>query len=342
MVTARTLLGLCSEMSQHPTLRALRALSIASIATVVCGCSSAPDAGSASEDVGADAPLPSEGDSAASVDDTGSLETAASSNSESASDVEDTGTAVPPDADASTLGDTSLDASLDAPLDAPKDAPVKPGDGAVSELVIMPLGDSITGEPHTYREPLYGKLTSAGCKVHFVGSQTDVYATIPEKNHEGHPGFTIGNIATSIDGWLKAAPPKIVLMMIGTNDIAWWYAGTAAEAADNHAKLLDQVLSDAPSAWVIVASIPPESSSIIEPNKVDRATLATQLNVEIKKRVQTRIDAGKKVRFADVNAALSVSDLRDGIHPTDAGYVKIADVWFKALQPIAGCLGGTP
>jgi hypothetical protein len=239
--------------------------------------------------------------------------------------------------DTSVVGETGSDtASSDTRAETVVEA------GPSIELVIMPFGDSITGEPHTYREPLYTKLVAAGCTVKFVGSQTDVYASIPQKDHEGHPGFTIGDMAKSTDTWMSAHPPKIVLMMIGTNDIAWWYAGTAAEVADAHAKLLDQILADAPTAWVVAASIPPESSVIVEPNKYDRATFTNTVNAEIKKRIDARITAGKKVRFADVNAALTVADLRDGIHPTVPGYAKIADVWFTALKPIAGCLGGAP
>ena len=244
----------------------------------------------------------------------------------------------PNDGGSDAGGDAASDTSApDGGVDG-----ARPDAGPPTELVIMPFGDSITGEPHTYREPLYGQLTAAGCTVRFVGSQTETYATIPQKNHEGHPGFTIGDVAKSTDGWIAAAPPHYVLMLIGTNDIAWWYAGTAAEVADAHAALLDRILADAPDAWVVVGSLPPQSSVIVEPNKYDRAVFATTVNTEIKKRIDVRIAAGKKVRFADVNAALTVADLRDGIHPTTAGYAKLADVWFRALKPIAGCLAAAP
>ena len=65
-------------------------------------------------------------------------------------------------------------------------------------------------------------------------------------------------------------------------------------------------------------------------------------NAAMKQRVDARIALGKKVRFADVNAALTLGELRDGIHPTAAGYDAVAGVWFQALQPVSACLGGTP
>jgi len=299
----------------------IASLSLALLVTGI-GCSSG-DGGASADDAGEDGP---------------GSDTGAVASDAAPTDARDAHSDAPTDSHAA--GDVVTETAADAPTDTATDTKV--GDVVTGDLVIMPFGDSITGEPHTYREPLYGSLTSAGCTVHFVGSQTDVYATIPEKNHEGHPGFTIGDMAKSTDGWIAAAPAKIVLMMIGTNDIAWWYAGTAAEVGDAHAKLMDQILADAPGAWLVVASIPPESSTIVEPNKFDRADFTNLVNAEIEKHVDERIAAGKKVRFANVNAALTVADLRDGIHPTTAGYAKVSDVWLGALKPIAACLGATP
>ena len=171
-----------------------------------------------------------------------------------------TGAAPPQDAGIADAGAKPDSGVIAGDAGLPADAGANLGDAGPG-LVIMPLGDSITGEPHTYRETLYGLLTTAGCAVHFVGSQYDQYATIPEKNHEGHPGWTIGNIAGSVDGWLLSTPPRYVLLMIGTNDVAWWCAQTGAQVADAHAALVDQILADAPGAWGIVASISPWTST---------------------------------------------------------------------------------
>jgi lysophospholipase L1-like esterase len=123
-------------------------------------------------------------------------------------------------------------------------------------------------------------------------------------------------------------------MMIGTNDVAWWCAQTGAQVADTNAALIDQILADLPNAWVVVASIPPLSSSIIQPNNVDRAQLGQDYNAALQQRVQARIAAGEHVRWADVYSVLSVSDLYDGVHPIQAAADKVAQVWFDALTPI--------
>jgi lysophospholipase L1-like esterase len=232
--------------------------------------------------------------------------------------------------DAAPVGDAGASDAGGAPDGTGADGTIPTG-----TLTVMPLGDSITlGVNGGYRNHLWDLLTGAGRTLDYVGSQYDQYAKAPDKDHEGPPGWTIGNIADAVDAWLATYAPGYVLLMIGTNDVAWWCAMTASEVADQHAALVDRVLGNRPEAWVVVASIPPESSSVIQPNDVDRAQLAVDFNVEIRARVQTRIDAGARVRFADVNAVLTVSDLYDGIHPTEDAHATIAQVWFDALQPI--------
>ncbi len=206
-------------------------------------------------------------------------------------------------------------------------------------LKVMPLGDSITlGVNGGYRNNLYTGLADAGCGVNYVGSQVDPYAVCIDKNHEGHPGFTIGDIATHVDGWLASAQPDYVLLMVGTNDVAWWSADTGAQIADRHAQLVDRIFADRPGVWIIVASIPPLASNVIAPNSVDRAQLGRDLNAAIKTRVDARIAAGKRIRFADVYASLVVADLYDGVHPTQVAHAKVAEVWRKALLPITVCV----
>lgn len=206
----------------------------------------------------------------------------------------------------------------------------------------MPLGDSITlGVNGGYRNTLHTSLTAQGCGVNFVGSQFDQYAVVGDKDHEGHPGFTISDISAQVDGWLGGYTPDYVLLMIGTNDIAWWTAETGAQIADRHAALVDKVLAKRPNAMVIVASVPPIASSLIAPNNVDRAQLGRDLNAGIQSRMATRQAAGKKVRFADVYSKLSLGDLYDGVHPTQAAHAKVSAAMFEALSPTVSCSAPT-
>jgi len=216
-----------------------------------------------------------------------------------------------------------------------------PADGRPESLVIMPLGDSITGEAHAYREPLYELLTGAGCPTRFVGSQYDPRASIPERNHEGHSGWTVQDIARGVGAWLADARPDYVLLLIGTNDLAWSCAETGAQVAERHAALMDAILDGLPTAWLVVGSIPPESPSIVDSAGADRAQLTVDFNAAMKRHIESRMAQGKRVRYADVSGALTLSDLRDGIHPTERGYLQVAQAWSRALEPIAKCLGGS-
>ncbi len=208
---------------------------------------------------------------------------------------------------------------------------------------IMPLGDSITlGVNGGYRNVLYTDLQGASCGVNYVGSQYDQYCVAADKDHEGHPGFTIGDISTNADAWLASAQPDFVLLMIGTNDIAWWSAETAQQIGARHAALIDQIFADRPDAWVIVASIPPITSQTIAPNSVDRAQLGRDLNAQIEANVASRQAAGKRIRFADVYSVLSTAELYDGVHPTQAAHAKVSQVWFDALAPLVNCAAPMP
>ena len=202
---------------------------------------------------------------------------------------------------------------------------------------IMPLGDSITlGVNGGYRNNLYTGLLQNNCGMSFVGTQSDQNAQVADRNHEGHPGFTIGDIASSVDDWLYSTAPDIILLMAGTNDIAWWTAENAAQIGVRHNALIDQLRAARPNAWIFVASIPPESSAIIMPNNIDRATLVQQFNAVIRSNVDARVAAGQQVRFVDVNSVLTTADLYDGIHPTEAAHAKVAQ---KFLDDIRAALG---
>ena len=200
---------------------------------------------------------------------------------------------------------------------------------------IMPLGDSITlGVSGGYRNNLYTALQKKNCGVSYVGSQSDPYTRVADKRHEGHPGKTIDDVAKEVKGWLNAYQPDIVLLMIGTNDVAWWTFENGKQTGARHDALIGQIRAARPNAWILVASIPPVSSALIEPNKVDRAVLVQQFNAAIRANVQARQAAGQRVPFVDVNAALSTADLYDGVHPTEAAHAKVAQKWLDALLPL--------
>ena len=217
------------------------------------------------------------------------------------------------------------------------DSSPAPGGQLQSCTGIMPLGDSITlGVNGGYRNNLYTGLQQNNCGVSYVGTQSDQWTRVADKDHEGHSGLTIGGIAGSVNAWMATTQPNIILLMIGTNDTAWWTAENADQIGARHNALIDQLRAVRPSAWIFVASIPPQASAIIQPNNIDRAVLTQQLNAVIHSNVDARAAAGQRVRFVDVNSVLTTADLYDGIHPTEAAHAKVAQ---KLLDAVRAALG---
>ena len=223
----------------------------------------------------------------------------------------------------------------------PSPAPAIPGGTQLQSCAnIMALGDSITlGMNGGYRNNLYTGLLQNNCGVSYVGTQSDQWTRVADKDHEGHPQFGIDQIAGSVNTWIAATQPNIILLMIGTNDTAWWTAQSADQIGARHNALIDQLRTARPNAWIFVASIPPQTSAIIQPNNINRAVLAQQFNAVVRKNVDARVAAGQRVRFVDVNSVLTTADLYDGIHPTEAGHAKVAQ---KFLEVIRAALSSTP
>ena len=202
---------------------------------------------------------------------------------------------------------------------------------------IMPLGDSITlGFNGGYRNNLYAGLQQNNCGVSYVGTESDPSTRVADKHHEGHPRFGIDQVADKVNTWIADTQPNIILLMIGTNDTAWWTTQNADEIAARHGELLDQLRTARPNAWVFVASIPPQTSAIIEPINVDRVDLTQQVNALIRKNVDARTATGERVRFVDIHSVLTTADLYDGIHPTEEGHAKIAQKFLEGIRATLG------
>jgi lysophospholipase L1-like esterase len=169
-----------------------------------------------------------------------------------------------------------------------------------------------------------------------VGTLSDPNTHVADKDHEGHLGLTIGDIANSVNAWTASTQPNIVLLMAGTNDTAWWSAANAEQIGARHDALIDQLRAARPDAWIFVASIPPQAPAIIQPNNIDRAVLTQEVNAVIRRNVDARAAAGQRVRLVDVNSALTAADLYDGIHPTEAAHAKIAQKFLEAMRAALG------
>jgi Ca2+-binding RTX toxin-like protein len=212
---------------------------------------------------------------------------------------------------------------------------------------VMPLGDSITyGAPLAstsggYRGPLWNHLTASNLPIDFVGSAAN--GKFEDIDHEGHGGWTINEIDGAVDGWLTAATPDVVLLIIGTNDTNVG-SPTPADIAARLSNLIDDISARPDPPTIFIGPIPP---MVAQP--ADRVALAQGYNALIPDLIAQKRAAGIDITFVpmgDLTAAdMTAPPLDGGLHPNASGYQKIADHWYDALLTLGidnGALGLTP
>jgi hypothetical protein len=226
---------------------------------------------------------------------------------------------------------------------------------AEADFTIMPLGDSITygsqsggPVPGGYRTRLYSDLHDAGYSFTFVGTSTEnssrPLTQAGQTHHEGHPGYRIDQIANNLDGndpsgpfpnnggfWFhKPAPPNVILLHIGTNDILQSFAtSTMAQRLD---KLIGQIAADSPTSLLLVSSL-----QAFKDANLNR--LAQAYNEQIRGVIVPKYAGlGGNVIFVDqypnfVDANGNIIHIGpDGIHPDATGYDVMGHTWAAALQ----------
>jgi lysophospholipase L1-like esterase len=208
-----------------------------------------------------------------------------------------------------------------------------PPASAQAVIRVMPLGDSNTeGVPASgggYRTELGRLVQQGGGGVDFVGSRSSGPATLFDRDHEGHSGYTIAQAQGQVQGWLDSASPDVVLLMLGTNDLKGAAAVSPSVALDRLRTLIGTIRSHRSSPHVIVSTIPPQPAI---------PALVAEFNAGL-----PGVVAAAGARVSLVNAGGSVAPaqlLPDGIHPNATGYAVIGAAFHQALAPLIPT-GGT-
>ncbi|KAL4797008.1 hypothetical protein BDV19DRAFT_387548 [Aspergillus venezuelensis] len=206
---------------------------------------------------------------------------------------------------------------LAAAHDHTRRAPVAGG----AKLRVLPLGDSIThGYLSTgdngYRQRLWERLSEN--EKDFVGTQP--IGTMSDPDNEGYNGAVIGEISDRC-GTALAMRPNVVLIHAGTNDMNRPFEPDTAP--ERLGSLIDKVVDACPDAAVLVAKLIPAAG-------VNTMGRIEAFNKAVPGVVASRAEDGKKVMVVEMDA-LSVSELVDGLHPTDAGYDHMGDIWYSSI-----------
>ncbi|WCQ87605.1 SGNH/GDSL hydrolase family protein [Sorangium sp. Soce836] len=198
---------------------------------------------------------------------------------------------------------------------------------ATGPCKVLPLGDSITvglGFDGGYRVELFRMALQDDHEITFTGTQQKngpamVDGVTFPRNHEGISGQTIQQINGRVPTPALNEMPHIVLLHAGTNDMV-----QGANGADTRlAALLDDLIAEAPDALIVVSNIIPLPRS---------ANAVNTFNATIPAMVEERAAAGAHIVFADQFTGFPASELGDTVHPNQAGYARMARVWYEAIE----------
>lgn len=217
----------------------------------------------------------------------------------------------------------------------PRADPTSPPDAATAAseaaptsqpLRIMPLGSSSTvgtGSLATagFRGPLQVLLVRDNIAFDMVGSQRSGPPSVPDRDHEGHAGWTMTRMRPLVAGWVRREHPDVILLQVGTNDLL-----TGASAATT-ARRLDTMLNTISATWpaeVIVAGV----WAPLRGHTAARAEYARLASMVVARHRVT----GQPMTFVDTSMLLAPVDLFDGLHPDASGYRKIAAMWEREIR----------
>jgi hypothetical protein len=231
---------------------------------------------------------------------------------------------------------------------APVTAVAPPPAAAKGDCRLMPLGDSLTAFPDSYRGPLYRTLKAEGLKVDFVGSGSWEPTGGGDADGEGHGGFRIGpddgvdyqNKPTNLDfyivDWLKAAKPQVILLAIGTNDLA--AGGPIADAAAGKLQnLVAKIRQLAPDAYLVLSDIPPATN---RPDLSPTVQAVDEVARKLGNGSDPKISYGETAKNLLALGFSTPVHTSDGTHFTAEGGVLFAKAWYpKARAAIKAACG---
>jgi hypothetical protein len=202
--------------------------------------------------------------------------------------------------------------------------------GSERPLRIMPLGDSITEAADggaSYRYWLQKDLEGAHIRFDFVGSQHGVYGGAArfadfDHDHEGHWGWTTGQVLEHIDAWAASARPDVALVHLGTNDVV----RDPAVIPRNLAGIITALRKANPRVAVLLARLIPMRGFAAKLGPVEES-------IERVAREQTTPDSPVAIVRQDEGFDVD-ADTYDGLHPNESGERKMAKRWFEAIRAL--------
>jgi lysophospholipase L1-like esterase len=187
---------------------------------------------------------------------------------------------------------------------------------------VTAIGDSITAGSPAFLGGWRAQLKVWAPNLEFVGSQSSVGL------HEGYSGANVSPFGLLYDYALPNVDvyqPQLILLTVGTNDITGGIEDPEATLA-----FAEILLAKSSVQWVIVATITPRTDE--EPWISDTPVYNAGL-------LALAPGASTGITVYNVGGCLTGADLADQVHPTQAGYLKMAAVWLQAIEAAGVPLG---
>ena len=128
------------------------------------------------------------------------------------------------------------------------------------------------------------------------------------------------------NGEMDGISPKLVVLMIGTNNVGH-RSSTPAQTVEGIRKILDIMKEKAPKAKILLLSVFPRSANPQDEMRVKVNEINAGLPALADGERVIYVDFGKK--FLAEDGTLPVEMMRDRLHPGAAGY----EIWAQEIEP---------
>lgn len=211
------------------------------------------------------------------------------------------------------------------PTPPPPPVPVPPAP-RISRTRYLIFGDSLTAGTTS---PSVARVLSAGLPqsypYQFLERLQARYSdqTFVVEN-EGKPAETAAAGALRLPPILRSLAPEIVILLEGVNDITFLERGSVTQVAG----YVNTMAHDArfAGAQVVICTLPPQRPGGL---RAADPVLVSSYNQAL--RDVARGEAATLVDFANDFGDLSLIG-SDGLHPTEAGYARMADILFETMR----------
>ncbi|KAF5648663.1 acetylxylan esterase [Fusarium sp. NRRL 52700] len=195
-------------------------------------------------------------------------------------------------------------------------------------LRLMPLGGSVTygvgsSDGNGYRKVLQELLLANGYEVYMVGSRKA--GSMRNNENEGWRGYRLDQIDGKARRSVTTVKPNLFTINAGSNDCIQNHELDAfRERMDN---LLEYLWMTSPLSTIILSTLLVNADEQVNSRILD-------MNSHLRDLATLKEAERKKIVLADMycTEGPALDDLIDGTHPNDDGYIKMAHIWFDAIQ----------